>query len=222
MAEPKVSALQCQKDPNRVFFVSASRSCSATMSRVITRSFYVLIVVAASSDFCFWRELVHRIRIRLIRSLNHLITILLLWFRTFVRNFDSLDSFLASEGVPNRVSSRLRASTGAQMTVRIGNVQKCWEKRASTQHERGDFCPRPCRVTVKRGDNLVVVDFFSPGCDGCKALNPKICQLTEMNPDVQILQVNYEEHKSMCYSLNVHVLPFLKNLLVVVVRFVRF
>ncbi|KAG2409930.1 Thioredoxin-like 1-1 [Vigna angularis] len=166
------------------------------MSRVITRSFYVLIVVAASSDFCFWRELVHRIRIRLIRSLNHLITILLLWFRTFVRNFDSLDSFLASE-VPNRVSSRLRASTGAQMTVRIGNVQKCWEKRASTQHERGDFCPRPCRVTVKRGDNLVVVDFFSPGCDGCKALNPKICQLTEMNPDVQILQVNYEEHKSI-------------------------
>ncbi|XP_061944618.1 thioredoxin-like 1-1, chloroplastic isoform X2 [Populus nigra] len=37
-----------------------------------------------------------------------------------------------------------------------------------------------------------------------------ICQLAEMNPDVQFLQVNYEEHKSMCYSLNVHVLPFFR------------
>ncbi|XP_056842141.1 thioredoxin-like 1-1, chloroplastic isoform X2 [Raphanus sativus] len=60
------------------------------------------------------------------------------------------------------------------------------------------------------GDKLVVVDFFSPGCGGCKALHPKICQLAEQNPDVQFLQVNYEEHKSMCYSLGVHVLPFFR------------
>jgi hypothetical protein len=38
----------------------------------------------------------------------------------------------------------------------------------------------------------------------------QLCQLAEMNPDVQFLQVNYEEHKSMCYSLNVHVLPFFR------------
>ena len=38
----------------------------------------------------------------------------------------------------------------------------------------------------------------------------QICQLAEMNPDVQFLHVNYEEHKSMCYSLNVHVLPFFR------------
>lgn len=105
---------------------------------------------------------------------------------------------------------------------------------------------------LNAGDKLVVVDFFSPGCGGCKALHPKvrslticicvyerflsillclclclclykvstvilngvvlwqICQLAEMHPDVQFLQVNYEEHKSMCYSLNVHVLPFFR------------
>ncbi|PKI34093.1 hypothetical protein CRG98_045550 [Punica granatum] len=63
---------------------------------------------------------------------------------------------------------------------------------------------------LNAGDKLVVVDFFSPGCGGCKALHPKICQLAEMNPDVQFLQVNYEQHKSMCYSLNVHVLPFFR------------
>ncbi|XP_078159935.1 atypical CYS HIS rich thioredoxin 4 [Carex rostrata] len=58
------------------------------------------------------------------------------------------------------------------------------------------------------GDKLVVVDFFSPSCPGCKTLHPKICQFAEGNPDVLFLQVNYEKHKSMCYSLHVHVLPF--------------
>ncbi|KAJ1699157.1 hypothetical protein LUZ63_007669 [Rhynchospora breviuscula] len=58
------------------------------------------------------------------------------------------------------------------------------------------------------GDKLVVADFFSPSCPGCKTLHPKICKFAEANPDVLFLQVNYEKHKSMCYSLHVHVLPF--------------
>ncbi|KAJ3682958.1 hypothetical protein LUZ60_013185 [Juncus effusus] len=61
---------------------------------------------------------------------------------------------------------------------------------------------------LNAGDKLVIVDFFAPGCPGCKSLHPKICQFAEANPDVLFLQVNYEKHKSMCYSLHVHVLPF--------------
>ena len=82
------------------------------------------------------------------------------------------------------------------------------------------------------GDKLVIVDFFSPGCAGCRALHPKVftcktpfifldifvdpfpfaqvCQFAELNPDVLFLQINHEKHKSMCYSLNVHVLPFFR------------
>lgn len=41
-------------------------------------------------------------------------------------------------------------------------------------------------------------------------LEPQICQLAEMNPHVQFLQVNYDEHKAMCYALNIHVLPFFR------------
>ncbi|MQL96257.1 hypothetical protein Taro_028929 [Colocasia esculenta] len=73
----------------------------------------------------------------------------------------------------------------------------------------------------------MVVDFFSPGCGGCRAPHPKvstqrharkitplpprihtlfqslnppelICQIAEVNPDVQFLEINYERHKSMC------------------------
>ena len=63
---------------------------------------------------------------------------------------------------------------------------------------------------LNAGDKLVVVDFFSPGCGGCKALHPKICKIAEKNPEVEFLQVNYEEQRSLCQSLHVHVLPFFR------------
>ncbi|KAJ6835832.1 thioredoxin-like 1-1, chloroplastic isoform X2 [Iris pallida] len=63
---------------------------------------------------------------------------------------------------------------------------------------------------LNAGDTLVILDFYSPGCGGCKALHPKICQLAESHPDAQFLKVNYEEHKSMCQSLHIHVLPFFR------------
>ncbi|KAL4352885.1 hypothetical protein GQ457_06G017790 [Hibiscus cannabinus] len=99
----------------------------------------------------------------------------------------------------------------AQMqTGLIGKTQKWWEKGLQPNMKEVTSAQDLVDSLLNAGDQLVIVDFFSPGCGGCKALHPKICQLAEMNPDVQFLQVNYEEHKSMCYSLNVHVLPFFR------------
>ncbi|XVF30908.1 hypothetical protein REPUB_Repub16aG0099000 [Reevesia pubescens] len=92
----------------------------------------------------------------------------------------------------------------------IGRTQKWWEKGVLPTMKEVSSAQDLVDSLLNAVDKLVVVDFFSPGCGGCKALHPKICQLAEMNPDVQFLQVNYEEHKSMCYSLNVHVLPFFR------------
>lgn len=101
-------------------------------------------------------------------------------------------------------------SIDAKMGLSIGKAQRWWEKGLQPNMKEITSAQDLVDSLLKAGDKLVVLDFFSPGCGGCKALHPKICQLAELNPDVQFLHVNYEEHKSMCYSLNVHVLPFFR------------
>ncbi|GAB2298316.1 hypothetical protein Dimus_032384 [Dionaea muscipula] len=107
----------------------------------------------------------------------------------------------------NPPPSHARQSVGR---LSIGKAHKWWEKGLQPNMKEITSAQDLVDSLLNAGDKLVVVDFFSPGCGGCKALHPKICQLAEMNPDVQFLQVNYEEHKSMCYSLHVHVLPFFR------------
>ncbi|RWR74931.1 thioredoxin-like protein 1-2, chloroplastic [Cinnamomum micranthum f. kanehirae] len=98
----------------------------------------------------------------------------------------------------------------AQMNYCISKALRWWEKGLQSNMKEIQSAMDLMNSLLNAGNNLVVVDFFSPGCGGCKALHPKICQLAEQNPEIQFLQVNYEQHKSMCYSLNVHVLPFFR------------
>ncbi|KAI7731438.1 hypothetical protein M8C21_007808 [Ambrosia artemisiifolia] len=110
-----------------------------------------------------------------------------------------------------RVSTLAAAAVSdTKMSIGIGKSLRWWEKGVQPNMKEITGAEDLVESLLNAGDKLVVVDFFSPGCGGCKALHPKLCQLAEMNPDVQFLQVNYEEHKSMCYSLHVHVLPFFR------------
>ncbi|KAK1316040.1 hypothetical protein QJS10_CPA05g00591 [Acorus calamus] len=103
-----------------------------------------------------------------------------------------------------------RRALPVQMGLSFGKSVKWWEKGLQPNMKEINSAQDLVDSLLNAGNKLVVVDFFSPGCGGCKALHPKICQFAEMNPDVMFLKVNYEEHKSMCYSLNVHVLPFFR------------
>lgn len=87
---------------------------------------------------------------------------------------------------------------------------KWWEKGIQPNMKEIQSAQDLVDSLLNSDNQLVILDFFSPGCGGCRALHPKICQIAEQNPDVHFIQVNYEEHKSMCYSLNVHVLPFFR------------
>ncbi|XP_019162064.1 PREDICTED: thioredoxin-like 1-2, chloroplastic isoform X2 [Ipomoea nil] len=124
-------------------------------------------------------------------------------------------SLKLSCGAPNSPSTDFygrRVATGTllfpgngrtQMSIGIAKAQRWWEKGLQPNMKEVVSAQDLVESLSNATDNLVVVDFFSPGCGGCKALHPKMCQLAEMNPDIQFLQVNYEEHKSMCYSLNI-------------------
>nr|XP_011468728.1 PREDICTED: thioredoxin-like 1-1, chloroplastic isoform X2 [Fragaria vesca subsp. vesca] len=112
---------------------------------------------------------------------------------------------------PTRSNLQFRPiNSQLQPGFRVGKARKWWVKGNQPNMKEVTSAQDLVDSLLNAGDKLVVLDFFSPGCGGCKALHPKICQFAEMNPDVQFLQVNYEEHKSMCYSLNVHVLPFFR------------
>ncbi|KAF3591875.1 hypothetical protein DY000_02026341 [Brassica cretica] len=54
---------------------------------------------------------------------------------------------------------------------------------------------------LKAGDRLVVLDFYSPGCGGCKSLHPKICQLAESIPNVMFLKVNQKSLEQCAMAL---------------------
>ncbi|XP_073269202.1 thioredoxin-like 1-2, chloroplastic [Primulina huaijiensis] len=98
----------------------------------------------------------------------------------------------------------------AQPSVCISKAQRWWEKSLQPNMLEIHSAQELIDCLLIAGDRLVILGFYSPGCGGCKALHPKICQLAEMNPDSIFLKVNFEQHKVMCHALNVHVLPFFR------------
>ncbi|CAA2983461.1 thioredoxin-like 1-2, chloroplastic [Olea europaea subsp. europaea] len=100
--------------------------------------------------------------------------------------------------------------THAQASICISRGLRWWEKTLMPNMIEIHSAQELVGSLLNAGDRLVIIDFYSPGCGGCKALHPKICQLAESNPDAIFLKVNYEELKTMCHSLHIHVLPFFR------------
>ncbi|XP_043724538.1 thioredoxin-like 1-2, chloroplastic [Telopea speciosissima] len=101
-------------------------------------------------------------------------------------------------------------SVNAQASVCVSRAMRWWEKTPKPNMLEIKSAQELADTLSNAGDRLVILDFYSPGCGGCKALHPKVCQLAESNPNALFLKVNYEELKTMCYSLNIHVLPFFR------------
>ncbi|WOG99581.1 hypothetical protein DCAR_0518934 [Daucus carota subsp. sativus] len=101
-------------------------------------------------------------------------------------------------------------SVRAQASICVSRSMRWWEKTLKPNMIEIHSGQQLVETLSNAGDRLVIVDFYSPGCGGCKALHPKICQLAELNSDAIFLKVNYEEHKKMCQALHIHVLPFFR------------
>ncbi|KFK27901.1 hypothetical protein AALP_AA8G444800 [Arabis alpina] len=94
--------------------------------------------------------------------------------------------------------------------IGMSRGMRWWEKSTNQNMLEIQSANHLVDSLLNAGDRLVVLDFYSPSCGGCKSLHPKICQLAESNPNVMFLKVNQEELRTMCHGLNVHVLPFFK------------
>ncbi|KAF8408124.1 hypothetical protein HHK36_007267 [Tetracentron sinense] len=101
-------------------------------------------------------------------------------------------------------------SVHAQSSICVSRTLRWWDKILKPNMIDINSAEELVDSLLNAGDRLVIIDFYSPGCGGCKALHPKICQFAELNPNALFLKVNQEELKTMCNSLNVHVLPFFR------------
>ncbi|XVF05206.1 hypothetical protein REPUB_Repub05bG0152000 [Reevesia pubescens] len=79
-----------------------------------------------------------------------------------------------------------RFSVQAQTTC-VSRVMRWWEKNLRPNMMKIHSTEELVDSLQNAGDILVIIDFYSPGCGGCKAFHPKICQLAEQNPNTIFL-----------------------------------
>ncbi|KDP31269.1 hypothetical protein JCGZ_11645 [Jatropha curcas] len=117
---------------------------------------------------------------------------------------------VVSDQTDSSIKAPSNFSVRAQGSLCVSRALRWWEKTLKPNMVEIHSAQELVDSLLNAGNKLVVVDFYSPGCGGCKSLHPKICQLAESNPDAIFLKVNYEELKTMCQSLHIHVLPFFR------------
>ncbi|KAL8216007.1 hypothetical protein R6Q57_022844 [Mikania cordata] len=98
----------------------------------------------------------------------------------------------------------------AHASICVSKSMRWWEKTLIPNMIEINSAQELVDTLSNSGDRLVILEFYSPVCGGCKALHPKICQLAESNRNAIFLQVNYEQLKPMCQSLHIPVLPFFR------------
>ncbi|KAF3437648.1 hypothetical protein FNV43_RR20404 [Rhamnella rubrinervis] len=109
-----------------------------------------------------------------------------------------------------RVKTSSNFSVLAQASICVSRGMRWWEKTLTPNMVEVHSAQELVSSLLNAGDRLVIVDFYSPGCGGCRTLHPKICQLAEMYPNALFLKVNYEELKTLCHGLHIHVLPLFR------------
>jgi thiol-disulfide isomerase/thioredoxin len=60
------------------------------------------------------------------------------------------------------------------MNLAIGKGMRWWEKGLQPNMREIESAQDLVDSLTNAGDQLVIVDFFSPGCGGCRALHPKV------------------------------------------------
>lgn len=62
----------------------------------------------------------------------------------------------------------------AQASLCVSRVLRWWEKISTANMIEIQSAQELVDTLVNAGDKLIVLDFYSPGCGGCRALHPKV------------------------------------------------
>uniref|UniRef100_A0A5B7AFF0 Thioredoxin domain-containing protein n=1 Tax=Davidia involucrata TaxID=16924 RepID=A0A5B7AFF0_DAVIN len=65
-------------------------------------------------------------------------------------------------------------SVHAQTSICVSRAMRWWEKTLQPNMIEINSAQELVDSLLNSGDRLVIVDFYSPGCGGCKALHPKV------------------------------------------------
>lgn len=67
----------------------------------------------------------------------------------------------------------------AQASICVSRNMRWWEKTLKPNMVEIQTAQELVDSLLNAGDRLVIVDFYSPGCGGCKALHPKVYLISE-------------------------------------------
>lgn len=82
----------------------------------------------------------------------------------------------------------------AQASICVSRAMRWWEKTLKPNMVEIHSAQELVDSLLNAGDRLVIVDFYSPGCGGCKALHPKVYSIFGL--------ASIEEIFHMLFSLN--------------------
>jgi thiol-disulfide isomerase/thioredoxin len=84
-------------------------------------------------------------------------------------------------------------------------VEPWWKKRPQPNFVDADSLQQLVSILEHNADKLVLVEFFAPWCNSCKALYPKVSQLCEQNPQIIVAKINFEQNRELAKKLGIKV-----------------
>ena len=88
-----------------------------------------------------------------------------------------------------------------QMNLSFRKTMKWWEKGLQTNMRAIQTARDLVESLTNAGDRLVIVDLFSPGCGGCRALHPKVWTKRVANLPLNVLFIRSENRWRDCVVL---------------------
>jgi thioredoxin 1 len=81
------------------------------------------------------------------------------------------------------------------------------DRRAPQLSALADVSAAELEDLLRREDRLVLVEFWTRGCEPCRELRPRLRELAERHADIRVVAVDAGAHPEAAQRLAVHLFP---------------